>query len=487
MVNIVGRLSEKWGKGKSAGKFEAINWLFLIIIFILSRLLNSNSLPLFSDEAYVISKAEDIWKSGELLGTVKLTTQPVLIWLVAIFIKLPLNIVLAGRLVSAILGLIAALAVGWIAGKFIHPQAKWVAFLIIMLLPFSFFYDRTLLFESSLFAFVTLSVGLPLIGLPLAILTKQIGWLALPLSVLIHWRSKKLLITLLLIAVGVPFAIWLIALGSWGEVLKINFTQTGVGLGNIADFKGNLLRAKLWLISYITWPILLLAILGMIKESIFSFKKRVFTPIFIIGLWSLFILFFEAKIAVIFYPRYLYPMVLGIVLLATSTLLWLYNFTKGLKDSFLHVSLCAVALILIFYSSIKFDYILIKSPQYASLALEDRFQFFEDWTSGVGSEQIENEVDNFLNNNVGKLVVYVEGENSYFITLKRKGENYEVRTANWLNDPLRDIPKNVFEEKAEVWFVRNRHPDIPNDWPVSLLIRSRKTSNRYVYLYKIVK
>lgn len=481
------RLKDKSKTKKLFTAFEPVGWFFLVIIFLLTRLINSNSLPLFSDEAYVISKADDIWITGDLLGMLKYTTQPVLIWLVALFIKLPLGVVFAGRLVSAILGLTTAITLGWLASKYIHPQAKWLAFLLVMLLPFSFFYDRTLMFESSLGAFMTLSIGLPIVGLPLAILTKQIGWLVLPISLFLHRNNKKLVAVSLLFAIIIPFAVWFIALGSWDDVFKINFTQTGAGLGTNVNFKGNLLRAKLWLVSYITWPILILAFTGLIKEFIFSFKKRVLSPVFIIGLWSIFVLIFEAKVAVIFYPRYLYPMIIGIVLTATSASWWLYKFASVFNNLAYRLVLAIAIFILMLYPSIKFDYTLINSARSAPLALEDRFQFFEDWTSGIGSIQIEKEVDSFINNRENMLHVYVEGENSYFVTLKRDDYNYNVRVADWLNDPLDKIPQSVLEEKAEVWFVRNRHPDIPDGWPVTLITKVRKTSTRYVYLYRIDK
>lgn len=462
--------------------------IILSILFLFSRLINSNSLPLFSDEAYVIVRAQEIWRTGDWLAMVKLTTQPVLIWLVAFFTKLPLDQVFAGRLVSAIFGLITALLITQTAGKFIHPKAKWIVFLLMMLLPFTFFYDRTLLFESSLLTWMTLAIFIPVVGLPGAILTKQIGWLAVPLAVFLHFRNKRLVFISLVAALVIPFAVWFIALGSWEQIVKINFMQTAIPLGASANFKTNLLRAKLWLISYVTLPILFLALLGLIKESVDSVKKRSLSQILIIGLWSLSVLIFEAKVAVIFYPRYLYPMLLGVVLLATSAAWMLYTLVSGFKKTLLRLTVLFVSPIIILYPSVKFDYTLMNSPLRAPLALEDRLQFFEDWTSGVGSSEFYKEINKFLHNNNDRLTVYVEGENPYYVTLNRgKMQNYEIKIASWLNEPLTEVPQEVFEEKAEVWFVRNRHPDIPDDWPVSLITQVQKSPSRSVYLYRVNK
>lgn len=435
----------------------------------------------------MIARAQDIWQTGDWLSMVKLTTQPVLIWLVAVFIKLPLDVVFAGRLVSALFGLITALLIAHAAGKFIHSQARWFAFLVMMVLPFPFFYDRTLLFESTLLGWMALAMFIPAAGLPLAILTKQIGWLALPLVILLKWKNKKVLLISMLVALIIPFAVWFIALGNWEQITKINFGQTAATLGS-ANFKINLLRAKLWLVSYFTLPILFLALVGLIKESLIFVKKRKISPVLTIGLWSAFILVFEAKVAVIFYPRYLYPMLLGVVLLATSAAWMLYTLVIGFKKTLLRLTVLFVSPIIILYPSVKFDYILIKSPSRATLALEDHLQFFEDWTSGVGSGELNKKINEFVQNNRGRLVVYVEGENSYYVTLKRgKFQNYEIKIAGWLNEPLTQIPQEVLEEKAEVWFVRNRHPDIPKDWPVTLITQVQKSPSRNVYLYSINK
>ena len=435
----------------------------------------------------MISRAQEIWQTDDWLSMVKLTTQPILIWLVAVFIKLPFDIVFAGRLASALFGLITALLIAHAAAKFIYPQAKWFAFFLMLVLPFSFFYDRTLLFESTLLTWMTLAIYIPVAGLPLAILTKQTGWLAVPLAILLHFRNRKLIIISLLSALLIPFAVWFIALGNWEQITKINFGQTAATLGS-ADFKVNVLRAKLWLVSYVTLPILLLALFGLIKESVESVKKRVLSPALIIGLWSALILIFEAKVAVIFYPRYLYPMLLGIVLLATSSLWTFFTFVRDIKKPIWRLTALFISPIILFYPSVRFDYTLVNSPQDASLALEDRVQFFEDWTSGVGSNEFNKEITTFTKSSNQDLVVYVESENSYFITLDRKNEqNYSIEIADWLNDPLTEIPQEVFEEKTEVWFVRSRHPDIPGNWPVSLITRVQKSPSRNVYLYRINK
>ena len=222
-------------------KYQPVIWIVLSAIFLFSRLYNLHLLPLFSDEAYVIVRAQEVWQTGKLLGMVVSTTQPVFVWMVALSQIFPVDPVVSGRGVSIIFGLITALLLGRAAGKWIHPQAKWLAFGLTLLLPFTFFYDRTLLFETTLTGWIALSLFWPAAGLPLAILTKQTGWLGLPLAVGLHWKNKRQLFFALITVVVIPFMIWFIALGGWDEVLKVAISKTSAPLGS-ANIKLNFLR-----------------------------------------------------------------------------------------------------------------------------------------------------------------------------------------------------------------------------------------------------
>ena len=66
-------------------------WILLICGFLFTRFYNLGSLPLFSDEGYAVARAWELKKTGDLLGMVKYTTQPIFIWLIALFQILPLN------------------------------------------------------------------------------------------------------------------------------------------------------------------------------------------------------------------------------------------------------------------------------------------------------------------------------------------------------------------------------------------------------------
>ncbi|MBI4215480.1 MAG: glycosyltransferase [Parcubacteria group bacterium] len=453
-------------------------WFLLIAIFLASRFYNLEGLPLFSDEGYAVARAWELKNTGELLGMVKYTTQPIFIWILSLFRYLPFNDVVNGRLVSGISGLGTALILAKLAGKWIGRGADIPAFMLMTVLPFSVFYDRTILFESTTLFFMVLALVFPA-ATGLAVLTKQTGWLVLPLVAVIGQGDLRK--RWLKIGAGIltAIAVWYLVMGNLDLVLGTVLAKTAAPISASADFKSNFLRSKLWLEDYLTWPVIWMSILGGAAALVEALRRKKITPLLVIATWTLGIFLFINKTAVIFYPRYLYPMVLGVVLLVTRE--W-FEFGKrlGLKGWIL------VGLVMLAPGMVRSGMIVL-TPESAKIPREDRFQFFEDWTSGVGSEEI---ADKIAEINSGKEVeVYLEEENSYFITLKSdpRLKRVNIETAGWLVDPLTEVPKKVLSEGKISMFVRNRHPDIPDDWPVELVLEVPKTASRSVYLYRIIK
>lgn len=448
-----------------------------------------SSLPLFSDEAYAILQAERLQHGAPLLGMIKNTTQPVFIWLVALFQLFPVSLIASSRMASTTVGLLSAWMFAILAGRWIHLKARWIAFLITLVLPFSFFYDRTVLFESAVGSAIALSLFFPIIGVPLAILVKQTGWLALPLVFSVHRKIPILLLTTLT-SILIPFFVWWVALGSPDELIKTlqKTSSAPVSMSTtVMMIKNNLLRSKIWLRTYITDPIIAVAFLGVFVELVVSVKKRTITPMFGVGIWTVGIVLFESFIARIFYPRYLYPVVIGIILLATRGI-WLLQ--DALKRIIPLILLIPLVLLILFLPALRFDWLVMTNVSVAPLALEDRYQFFEDWTSGVGSQELADAIRTYHREIPGELTVYLEEENSYAVTLpieleRRQIEN-EIEIGDWLMDPLTDIPDEIRATVPHVLFIRNRNPDIPDDWTVEKIFSFNKTAVREVSLYRIL-
>ena len=455
-----------------------IIWFLLIAVFLFSRIYNLERLPLFSDEGYAVARALELEKTGELFGMVKNTTQPIFIWLVALFQWLPFSPVVNGRLVSAVFGLGTALILAKLAAKWIGSGARIPAFILMAILPFSVFYDRTILFESTTLFFMALSLIFPM-AIGLAVLTKQTGWLILPAAALTGRGNFKERWPRILISVLGVMVVWRLAFGSFSLMAETMLRKTAAPISVSANFRNNLLRSKLWLGDYLTWPVIWLSVLGGVSVALEALRQKKITPLLIIAGWTLGIFLFVTKTAVIFYPRYLYPIVLGIVLLATKG--W-FEFSRRFR-----MMGSIIVSILVLAPSLMLSSRIVLSPESANIPREDRFQFFEDWTSGIGSSEIADKIIKIAGEE--EVSVYLEEENSYFITLKSdpRLKNARIETADWLFDPLTKIPEEILASEELSVFVRNRHPDIPGDWPVELIAQVPKTVSRSVYLYRITK
>ncbi len=423
-------------------------WFLLIILFLFSRVYNPEGLPLFSDEAYAVARVWELKQTGELLGMIKYTTQPIFIWLVALFQWLPFSPVVDGRLASGVLGLGTALILAKLAAKWIGSGAGIPAFILMTVLPFSVFYDRTILFESTTLFFMVLALVFP-VAVGLAVLTKQTGWLVLPLAAGIGQGDKRWL----KIGVGIltAIAVWYLAMGNLDLVLGTVLAKTAAPISAAADFKSNFLRAKLWLEDYLTWPVILMSIFGGAAALAEVLRRKKITPLLAIAIWTLGVFLFVNKTAVIFYPRYLYPIVLGVVLLAAKG--W---FECGRRLGIIEWGL--VGLLILVPGTVISGRIIL-TPEAAKIPREDRFQFFEDWTSGVGSKELADEIVKISAKK--ETEVYLEEENSYFITLKSdpRLKRVNVSLARWLVDPLMEVPKEMLSDGKTSLFIRNRHPE----------------------------
>ena len=466
-------------------------WILLIAGFLFSRFYNLGNLPLFSDEGYAVARAWELKNTGELLGMVKYTTQPVFIWLIAIFQFLPFNNVVSGRLVSGIFGLGTALIISKLAGKWISRQAAIPAFILLSVLPFSLFYDRTILFESVTLFFMVLALVFPA-ATGLAVLTKQTGWLILPLVLAMGKGGLKDRAAKISISILAVIAVWYLAAGSNFSIVGTMISKTASPVSALANFKNNLLRSKLWLIDYLTWPVIWLSILGGISAVIETIREKKITPILIVAGWTVGVFLFINKTAVIFYPRYLYSIIVGVVLLAV-------NGWEIIRIRWPNKIVLSGLFMLILLPGIISDWKIMVIPQKAEIPREDGFQFFEDWTSGIGIKEMISFIEyqgshpsyEGCDPSCRKTTLFFEEENSYYVSLLSNNSlknKISIKIAKWLQDPLGEIPKEIIEDNnLQYFFVRNRHPDVPGNWPVELVWSYPKTDVRSVYLYKILK
>ena len=130
--------------------------VLVLLLTILLRLVNLNSLPVFADESIYIRWSQ-VMRAESTLRFLPLSDgkQPLFMWTVIPFLKIISDPLIAGRVVSGLCGLATVLGVGLAA--FVLFNNKRIAVFSAVLwavLPYAVFFDRLALADSMLTMFV---------------------------------------------------------------------------------------------------------------------------------------------------------------------------------------------------------------------------------------------------------------------------------------------------------------------------------------------
>lgn len=151
-----------------SSKLKPNLWLVLslaIIIYLVTRLINLDSIPVFADEAIYIRWSQII-KSVETLRFIPLTDgkQPLFMWLTVPLLKFISDPLIAGRLVSVFSGLATLLCLFLIS---LHLRLSVLGHIMVLSLylfsPFTFFFDRMALADNLLTFWGVLALYLSLL------------------------------------------------------------------------------------------------------------------------------------------------------------------------------------------------------------------------------------------------------------------------------------------------------------------------------------
>ncbi|MFH2118126.1 MAG: glycosyltransferase family 39 protein, partial [Candidatus Paceibacterota bacterium] len=411
------------------------------------------------------------------------------IWLTVGTLKIFSDPLLAGRMISVLAGLIqvwtTALIVKKLGGKRI---AITFTALAIIGLPFWFFHHRMALIDGLLVTLLSLSVNSLLTAslikskrwkstiwaglfFGLALLTKLSALLFVPILLLIPWliKPKKTTRALALSWSAGALLIGLLVFLS----LKIQpaFGQL-FNRGN--DFLyplSEVLAAKVWPIAfangrhvwqvlnaYLTWPILILPILGL-------WQARWRRKHFILLLATLGFLGPIIILSKVLYPRYLLPAALPLTISAALAFEQFFLTTQKLIKKplsfFIRVSILVFGVTLISSKALEFALISWQNPDYLPLTALDRSQYLEAWSSGNGIKETTDYL--LMTTQEHTVAVATEG---FFGTLPDGVlmylHNQDVTNilVEGIGQPVHEIPDS-FAQKAQhfeqVWLVVNSH------------------------------
>lgn len=394
----------------------------LIPIFLISRLYNINSLPVFGDEAIYVRWSQII-RNVETLRFIPLTDgkQPLFMWLTAAVIKLFNDPLVSGRLISLLAGTGTLISLYLISVLFFSQRVAIFSSLIYLTIPFTFFFDRLAVPDNTLSFFGATSLLLSLLlakyprldlsfllgtSLGLAWLTKSPAIYFIVLSVftfIVFHKNNYRQIHFPLISLSISFIIYnILRLGpqfhqislrnkdyiwSFSEIIKHPLDPL---LPHISDI----------LSIYSQYISLLLIFLSLIGITLTIIKKSNLRPLYlIIASWWFLPLLMNAMIAKVFTARYiLFTLPPLIVLMATGL--------SNLKHKLSYLIIGTITLLNIF--SI---YKISTSPFQLKLPSTESGYVWH-WTSGWGIKDVSKYlIDRSKSANV------IVGTEGYFGTL----------------------------------------------------------------------
>ncbi len=239
-----------------------------------------------------------------------------------------------------------------------------------------------------------------------------------------------------------------------------------------ANLKMNLFRSFLWLKIYYTLPILLIILLGSIKGILNKELKIIWALS-----WAFAIIILDSFVGgKLFYPRHLFPLAVPLSFIIAYACFEAFPTKRAFP-----VLIVFIVIIVSWRNNLN----LITHPQLSTLAPEDKLQFFEDWSSGVGLKEISNDLKKLSENQ--QIYLYVGDE--ALLT-------WALPNIYGVGNTKIDIIKNYVGGETEVdlsrldrgenyYLLLNKEPYPPRNFPVQLISSYAKGPNRTIDLYHL--
>lgn len=484
--------------------------LALIFIYLLTRLINLDKFPIFSDEGIYIHWAKVAWHDASW-RFISLTDgkQPLQTWGMIPFLKLfPDNALLAGRLFSVSTGFVALVGMFTLLYYLFNKRTAFIGSFIYVFTPFFLFYDRLALVDSAVNAgfiwILFLSILLVktirfdvalLFGLVtgFSLLAKSSVRIFLALSVLspilLYQKNIRKFLSntvnyyflfifssiLALIIYNVqrlsPFFHYVAEKNKTFVMTLAEFKQNP-----FAGFFHNIQIIPEYVVNESGFILVFFAALGLW----FMFKKDKKLSLFLIS-WILIPFLAIAFFSKVIFPRYLIFFGSLFVILAS------YYLSQLNIRFFNTYFLLLTSLLIVFFSyynyTILFNYPEIPFPEI------DRGQYIEGATAAWGAKDI---VDYAKQKSREKEVILLAEGNFGLIgdvldVFVNQGDKIFIR-GYW---PLDE--KGLLENQKElgnkyVYVVFAQRKEFPDSWPIKLIKKYDKPSNKTsIYLFELTK
>ena len=357
--------------------------IVLISIFFASRFFKLMAMPVFLDETLYIRWLNSIHQSGDwLLPLKEFGWEPLNIWLSVLTNRFISDPLFSLRVTAVFFGFLLLLAVINIG--------SWKTGLLVIFSPVILLYDRlglrgdnAVVFFSAL-VFIGLKqklinkknqgIYLASLGIILGLLTKTTA-AVLPISTLLSYLIfRPRLNRHDFIAGGLCFLPGLFYWLSGMLTEVVNKKDTFFSLISLGQIKSNLIESLPWFWQYLTWPVCLLAVLGVL---VLIWRRHPEIRI-LLAIWlSSFILIIG--FAKIVSPRYWLIIYFFTLVVAGYGWQWLI---EKLPKSFRLLTLIFII------PGILFSWQIISQPEKAPLPEIERWQYVTGWPSGYGLKEL---------------------------------------------------------------------------------------------------
>lgn len=464
--------------------------LFFWILFVFLHIINFTNIPIFEDEAEYLLLAQEIYKNPikEVFIYAQNGLFPFYGWIVSIGMFLIEDSLVVGRLLNILL---ASSLIFWVyqVYKLFRLTKTFTLFGIILFIssPIIFLNSRIALldttvlvltcwyiystaallrevnFKNSFFLFLSLTG---------AIFTKPTAFFGFATVLLLSFSvfSKEKLKNFYRI-----FIIFSLSLFLWGFLVFFYHGQILRDTGSSISFLGIFERIKqnLWLtfnwinIYYFTFMIII--------PLIFLYRKRFkhYKLYFCMIGWIVAFLLSMVCFNQFYYPRHLVNISAPLIILLAGILSEIPTKTR----------LPLFILVIILQLGLSFK--IVFSPEVANIALEDKFGYYENYTSGRKILEIANSLREIAGSD--EIIVWTDGSYVMEYGLRRSliNSNIEIQSFRLGEQLLPHEPRSVQKDNIkDTYIVVNRWtPSNLNDMK---LIKTFDVSYRHSqYLYKV--
>lgn len=483
--------------------------VFIVLIYFVLRFYNLKQLPVFVDEAIYARWAQLGWYNASLrLVSLEDGKQPLFIWLTTLLMYVFPNPVSAGRVVSIFAGLLTMLGLYLISTKlFKNRLIGLLPIFLYAVFPFAVVLNRMALYESTVGMFYVFSLYLSLhllekknlgsaflLGFTIGagLLSKSSGFISiylLPLlGVLMRFTKERKneifkILWFFTLSILISLLIYCVLLLSdkfymireKDAIFTYHFREL-LPYHAFNKWPENLISFLSWTITYFTFPIFVFIFAAFLNKQHQKEKLVLLT-------WCLVPLIALSLFSRLPNPRYLFPITLTLIPLASLGLVQIYNTLK------LNKPLRAISLLIIFGPVIFADYKILTDFPRSPIPKEDKIQYANSSSSGEGMKEI---ID-YLRGEAQKGEIVIATEGTYGSLTTTLIDVYFTHTPtvekfSFASKP-KGLPNALFEKSLEknVFIIFNETQTIKYQRLEQVMSIKRGETGPYLWLYRIMR